>query len=284
VIPQRIQSDLETFLSLLHPQSIHVFISSDDMELVPGLASGLEALERSLGVDIRFTLVVDNVTDVLSSLDENMEAAYLTRMPRLSRSERQEVIEALTNRGVPTFSLVGHTDVDLGALAALLTDPKRQLTRRIALNLSRLIRGRSVSDLPVLLSVDSKLYINGKTVAAVGYSPPLETLLDAQVLNVEALADVGAEPLGFAEALEKAETSNTFLSIQDELVESVRQDEYRARASLLPQVLTDLSYRRTNVRERLQGAVPENANPPRLQRSDGPTGQPCRCRDARVGV
>jgi outer membrane protein TolC len=259
VIPQRVQTDLQTFQEMLHFQSLHVVISSDDMELVPGLAAGLDELEKTLGVDIRFLLVGDDANDVISSLDESVEAAYLTRMPRLTRTGRQDIIEAFTRRGVPTFSLVGHTDVDLGALAALLPDPDGQLTRRIALNLSRLIRGRSVSDLPVLLSVDSRLYINGETAAAVGYSPNLETLLYAQVLNVEALSDVGAEPLGFAEALEKAEISNTFLSIQDELVESVRQDQDRTRSVLLPQVLTDLKYRRTNVGDRLKGVVPEDA-------------------------
>jgi outer membrane protein TolC len=245
---------------MLHFQSVHIVISSDDMELVPGLASGLDELEKALGIDIRFTLVGDDADDVLSSLDESVEAAYLTRMPRLTRSERQKVIEAFTGRGVPTFSLVGHADVDLGALGALLPDPNGQLTRRIALNLARLIRGRTVSDLPVLLSVDSQLYINGETAAAVDYSPDMETLLYAQILNEEALADVEAQPLGFSEALEKAETSNTFLSIQDEIVESVRQDQDRTRSSLLPQVLTDLTYRKTNVGERLKGAVPENAS------------------------
>ena len=117
-----------------------------------------------------------------------------------------------------------------------------------------------MSDLPVLLSVDSKLYLNGQTAAAVSYSPDMETLLSARILNQEALADVGAQPLGFAEALKTAETSNTFLSIQDELVESVRQDQARTRSSLLPQVLTGLSFRKTNVGERLQGVVPENAS------------------------
>jgi outer membrane protein TolC len=260
VIPHRIESDLQTFLGMLHVQSIHIVINAADMQLIPGLASGLDTLEKNLGVDIRFTLVDDDANAVVSSIDESVEAAYLTRMPRLTRSERQTVIDAFTNRGVPTSSLVGHDDVELGALAALLPDPKGQLTRRIALNLSRLIRGRTVSDLPVLLSVDSKLYLNGQTAAAVGYSPDLETLLYAQILNEEALADVGAQPLSFSEALEKAETSNTFLSIQDEIVESVRLDQDRTRSSLLPQVLTDLSYRKTNVGERLQGAVPENAS------------------------
>ena len=111
--------------------------------------------------------------------------------------------------------VMGRAFHDTDQWVSLLPDPNGQLTRRIALNLSRLIRGRSVSDLPVLLSVDSKLYINGTTAAAVGYSPDLETLVYAQILNEEALADVGAQPLDFAEALEKAETSNTFLSIQE---------------------------------------------------------------------
>lgn len=259
VVPHRVETDLRTFAEMLGFESLRVAMTPRELELLPELASRIEGYERSLGIDISFVTASDR-EELLSAIGASVAPVYLTRLPQLSRSDRRQVLELLNSRQIPTFSQMGPTDVELGALATLMPDAGGQLIRRIALNLSRLIRGRSVSDLPVLLSVDSQLYINGRTAAAVGYSPDLETLVYAQILNREALADVGAETLSFPEALKKAETSNIFLSIQDELVESVRLDQDRTRSALLPQVMTDLTYRNTNVGERLQGVVPDNAS------------------------
>ncbi len=259
VLPQRLQNDIETFREMIPFESLHVTLDADDMQLMPGLASGLEELEREMGLDIRFALTSDNLSDILASVDESIEAVYLTRTPRLSFSQRQQLITGLTQKGIPTFSLLGHPDVRLGALAGMTPDITEQLVRRIALNLSRLIRGGSVDELPVLLSVDSRLLVNASTAVAVGYSPNLETRVFAEFLHAEALSEARADVLRLSEAMAQAASNNTFLSIQDELVESVRQDQARTRSALLPQVLTNLQYSKANIREELRGVFPESA-------------------------
>ena len=168
-------------------------------------------------------------------------------------------MRTLTERGIPTFSMSGAPDVDNGAFATLLPDLTEPVVRRVALNLSRLIRGESTSDLPVILTVDTRLFINGRTAAAVGWIPTWETRIFASFRYEDELDEQGAGALTLSEALSQASSNNTFLSIQDEVVESVRQDRARSRSALLPQAGVDLRYRNSNVSEAFKAIFPTNS-------------------------
>lgn len=257
--PHRVETDLRTFQAMVDLRSLHIAVSPRALELLPELATRIEGYEDALGLDISF-LSASNLDDFVANIDASIEAVYLTRMPQLSEEDRRQVLEVLSTRQIPTFSLVGPSDVELGALATSMPDIGEQLVRRVALNLAAVARGTPVPELPVLLSLDPRLVVNGRTAAAVGYAPDLSTRIYARFVHEDELDTRQAEPLSFAGALEQAQTSNTFLSIQDELVESVRQDQYRARSALLPQVLSDFSFQKTNVRQDLQGIVPEQAS------------------------
>ena len=67
-------------------------------------------------------------------------AVYLTRLQRLSSEQRRALIDGLNAAGVPTFSMLGHQDVELGALAGVTPDIESQVVLRVALNLGRLMR------------------------------------------------------------------------------------------------------------------------------------------------
>ncbi|HSF14833.1 MAG TPA: TolC family protein [Vicinamibacteria bacterium] len=255
VLPHRAEQDLAAFREMLAIDSVTVVVGPSDLELLPEIASVLEQYESTLGIDVRFADVEQDVDAFLASQGA-MEAAYLTRLPRLGEAERTRLIAGLTNRGVPTFSLVGHPDVSLGALAALIPDVTEQHVRRIALNVARLARGETTRELPVLLTVDERLMVNARTALIVGYVPSLETRIFASILHEDEIDQRGAEPLTPPQALEQAALSNKFLSVQDEIIESIRQEQFRARSSLLPRAISSLGYRQTNL---LQDVLPDDA-------------------------
>jgi outer membrane protein TolC len=113
--------------------------------------------------------------------------------------------------------------------------------RRVALNLGRLIRGRPATELPVLLSVDTRLRINARTAASIGYTPGRETRIFAEFVHPEEL-ESDAEPLDFRLLFSKAEQGSRSLHVADSLVEGFRLDQDRTRSGLLPQLSANLDY------------------------------------------
>ena len=165
------------------------------------------------------------------------------------------MIQALTQRKLASFSLVGHADVELGVLAATTPDLSLEVIRRAALNLGELIRGRGVEELPVALFVDSQLLINARTAAAIGYSPDLRTRSMARILHPEALIQ-GQQPLTLARTFELAEQGSASLAISQQDVESSLHTRQLARSPLLPQVNAVPSFLKRDVRG-LEGILPD---------------------------
>jgi outer membrane protein TolC len=246
VIPQRVERDFEAFRRLVSFRTLVVLAAAEDLEMLGDVSQKLADYRQRLGIEMQVHPVTPDVDDALVHLPEGTEAIYLTRMPRLSREDRSRLIEGLGAREIPTFSMLGRPDVEMGALAALTPDIQEQVVRRVAINLSRLGRGASASDLPVLLSVDTRLLINARTAVQVGYLPDVETRMFATLLHPEALEEEVDELL-FADALARAEQSNTALSVRDSQVESADHDQDRARSVLLPQLSADVDYLNTGM-------------------------------------
>jgi outer membrane protein len=240
VIPQRVAADVRAFQELVPFKTLHIAVMAEDLNNLDELAAGLQRYEKDLGLELVIVPITTNVTDSMAQLS-GADAVYLTRLQRLTTDQRSELIDQLNGHGIPTFSMLGHTDVELGALAGVSPDIEAQLVRRVALNLGQLLRGRSTTELPVLLSVDTRLRINARTAVAIGYVPQQETRIFAEFVHPEAL-ESDAEPLNFGRLLSMAESGSQSLRVVDSEVEGVRLDMDRAKSSLLPQISANLNY------------------------------------------
>ncbi len=241
VIPSRTERDIRTFEELLKFDTLHVLVEPLDMYLLEFDKQGLNRYEEKLGVKIKFIeIAVDDNAPLLDTNDD-IQAVYFTRLPHLSADRRAKLIELINERKIPSFSALGHTDVKRGVLAGITPDLTQQVARRISLNLLKLINDDDSRDLPILLSVDSRLMINARTAALVDYTPSFETVVVSQIIQQDAL-DSDALPLSFSEALQQAERSNVSLSIKDADVEDALQTKNVARSDLFPQVGMYTSY------------------------------------------
>ena len=145
--------------------------------------------------------------------------------------------------------------MELGALATTGGDVSRQVSRRAALNLSELIRGRPTSHLRVTLAVNTRLIINARTAAAIGYGPDVRTRILAHFLHPEAL-ESEEEPLTLDRTLQMALDGNITLSISEQDVETAFQRQRVAQSAMLPQAYTPATYHRFNPRG-LDGFIPD---------------------------
>jgi outer membrane protein TolC len=235
LIAQRAEGDLRALSELVHADTIHIALAQAYADQYLRLSDEKAALESASATSIEFLPIGPDVAASLAAVGEDVAAVILASAPRLSAAERKELIEGFTARRISTFSLLGHEDVKIGALAARTPDVSTLVARRAALNLSELARGASVRSLPVLLSADPRLLVNGRTGAAVGYRPTIQTRSYASFLHEDALALQESE-LPLADALEVAERNNPTLSISSEDVETALRDKQLARSPMLPQI------------------------------------------------
>jgi outer membrane protein TolC len=240
VLSHRAERDIEVFQSLVPFGTLHIFVGAEEVEGLGISEEKLRAKGEARGIRIEIVKVEPDVERLLGSLGSEVEAVYLTRMPRLDTGSRSRLISGLTDRRIPTFSMVGHADAALGALAGLTPETGQQLVRRASLNLNRLIRGEGTADLPLLLRTDSRLLIDGRTAAALRVPLSPDTLLFASFLHREALEQV-EEPLDLPEVFRMAQEQNTSLAVQDSVTRSAQQDAEIAKSFLLPQLGLDLS-------------------------------------------
>lgn len=257
LVPHMIDRDIHTFREMFSWSSLHITLGEEYLEQGEFVRAEIEKMATKLGIDINFISISDNISESLSRIGEDVEAVVLSEAPRLSAADRRILIRDLTARKIPTFSFQGYPDVELGALAALAPDIIVLVARRAALNINQLIRGESTSDLPIFLSMDLKLLINGRTAAELGYFPNYEVRAMADFLYEDALKR-DAATLTLEEAMKRARENNTSLSISDSQVETSRLTMQVAKSSLFPQIFAGAGFQYDDPWGRLKEIFPKN--------------------------
>jgi hypothetical protein len=108
-LPQLIETDLAT-MDTLFPLAgtAHVLLPESYIGGSTVFDSEIGALEQKMGIRIEPVPLGDNASTAAARLSEEAVTAFVGRTPRWSASDRRELFEGLTERGVATYGLVGH--------------------------------------------------------------------------------------------------------------------------------------------------------------------------------
>ncbi len=234
LIANRAEGDIRQLLELVADRRFHVLIDAAVLDQLALLRAEIDGLETATDTELIAVPVTTDVDAALAALGD-ATAAIITRLPRLTSSEHTRLISGLNARRIPTFSVEGHGDVIDGALAARTPELTTVAARRVAVNISELMRGASMDDLPILVSADPRLLMNAETAVEIGYRPSVTTLALATWLNERAL-QLTREPLVFAQVLRYAERGNLKLAISAQDIVTAEQERGLARSPLLPQI------------------------------------------------
>lgn len=234
LIANRAEGDIRELLDLVPAEQIHVLIDAKMLDELAPLVGEIEALEGATETELIPVPVGTDVDAVLNALGD-AQAAILTHLPRLTIDEHLRLIGGLNDRRIPTFSVEGHGDVFRGALAARTPELTTVAARRVAVNISELMRGASMEDLPILVSADPRLLMNAETAVQIGYQPSVATMALATWVNEGALAPPG-EPLEFSQVLQYAERGNLRLAIQAQDIVTAEKERDLALSPILPQI------------------------------------------------
>lgn len=239
--PQRTDAEVELAYRLIRPERVHVVLDQATYESIPGYDDLLSAYGRELGFGLVPVPVADDWNQALEALGSDVDVVFFDSTPRLPRSERAAFVEALNERNIPTFSGVGPRDLEIGMLATNRRDMTQALVRRVALNIFQLLTGYSTGDLPVMLVSDTRLVINGKTAAKIGFSLTFEARVLGTLLHPEALESM-ADSLAVRTALTMADTGNIDLSISRQEAQTTMRVKQVDRSPLLPQLGVGADY------------------------------------------
>lgn len=235
-----VEKDLRTFKSLFNYKHLVVLVLESDTVLVRILDDYLGHIMETISPGSVFSLVEidpDNIAKGLPKIPAEADAVYLLPLFSEKRNEQMTaIIQALNQRGLPSFALTGEAYVRMGAMAAIAPDRNiNVMARRIAINVLDILEGRDAGTLPVSISrYADNFVLNLETLKKIDYYPSWEAMADARMLNIEKLNQGPVLQLKSV-IFEALERNLDYLTVQ---TDTRIQEEAAgiARSALLPQV------------------------------------------------
>ena len=231
-----VEEDLRQFYQLIQFKHLGIIVDKLFLDALPELRGATYNIQKELGFEITILPVVDNPENALTDLPPGIDAMYIPPLLRFTEEDFKNFSEQLIILKLPSFSLMGREELEMGILATLSgrnIDTIRY-ARRIALYVQSILIGTDAANLKVDLDQPPKLAINMRTARAIGYSPKWQILEVSDVLYKD--ETVSARSIALVEAIQTAVDSNLSLQIDKLDLALAEDDVSRARSPLLPQI------------------------------------------------
>ncbi|MCB9488640.1 MAG: TolC family protein [Deltaproteobacteria bacterium] len=185
------------------------------------------------GADVQLVPVGNSPEEALVSIASDVDAVYVAPMIHMPPTDYDKLIQGLIARKLPSFAFFGETDVRRGVLAGTLpATHQTRITRRVALNLQRILLGEDAGTLSVSVPAEEKLYLNMATAQRIGLAPPLDVVASAIIVQEAGTSET--KRLTLKQAVATALESNLDLAAQRQSTQSGRYDVNQAWANVLP--------------------------------------------------
>ncbi len=233
--PSNVARNLQAFREIVAFKNVAFLVQEGLQDLIPELRANIAREIRELDLAFEVVLVGTSVPAALDAIPADVQAVYVTPLQQLSSEALARLVAGLIARRLPSFSVVGRSEVEAGLLASLSRDADLlRLARRVALNIQRTLEGENPATFPVTFTRRERLTINLATARAIGVSPPWALLTQADLLH-EAETEV-ARQLSLATAVAEAVNANLDVQAIGRFVAAGAEDVREARSFLLPQI------------------------------------------------
>lgn len=228
---------IEVFHDAVGFRHLVIVVDRLTLESLPVLVSS-KAQEITARLNVETTVIAfdNSVVDLLDSIPDGADAVFVGPLLRLDGDGIRALADGLIEKRLPSFSILGRAELVHGLLMASAgrAEDEVRYTRRLALNVQRILLGDEAGEIDVRISEPQRLAINMRTANAIGFYPRYAVLADAEQLYAEALA--AGDPLSLADAMAEALQANLSLDVAaiDPLLAS--EDVRLARSQLLPQL------------------------------------------------
>ena len=234
--PFSLERDFEVFQSIIDFQKLGIFVDPLNEKTINSYISSI-----SKDFEIQFVPISGNPITDLSQLESDVDAIYI--LPDLydSPEKDKELFDAINDKQLPSFSLIGRQDVTQGVLASVSpTNYLNVYARRLALNTMKILEGVNPSSLSTQIGgIEEDFVINMATMKKIEVYPPLDVISEASFVDIDYTSGVqynlkSAVAQGLRENI-SLRAANKNIGIQDEEVDI-------AQSNLLPNLEASTSF------------------------------------------
>ncbi|MET0280982.1 MAG: TolC family protein [Steroidobacteraceae bacterium] len=240
---QGVTNEVRAFHEVVGFRHLAALVDESLLGALPELAGKAAVLAAALDARIDIVSVGGDVNAALASIPAGVDAIYVTPL-RFSDLQVGELARGLAARRLPSFSVVGRSELEAGLLlttGGAERDTER-LARRVVIMLQRIAQQEDPARFEVAFPTTQRLLINMRVAQQIGFSPRWQFLADAEQLHAEAAS---LPPLTLLETMRAALAANPALAASRERL-AVQGDEVRiARSALLPAL--EISGTRTRI-------------------------------------
>jgi len=237
----KVDDQVETFHRIIGFSHLVVLADPLALQVVRELQTKATELQAATGTTIALR-PTSNLTDALGDLPSGTDAVYVAPLMRLSGDDLHLLANQLAQRRLPSFSLLGRSEVEQGLLLSTASDTERtlRLARRVVLDIQRIVEGEDAANIEVAFPGEERLVINMHTAQLIGFSPRWDDLTDA--IQVEAEDTENRRSVSLLQALDASISSNPALRAA-QLGADVAADQAQiARSALLPSLAANTSH------------------------------------------
>jgi outer membrane protein len=233
-VPATFERDIKTFREIIPFKKAAVLINQYLPAAFPELEQRAVDLFREMDLEIFIVRIGHSVDEAINKLPSDVQAVYVLPLPHLSDADYIKLSQELIKRKLPSFSFAGAERVQQGLLAGLNKDVVNRISRRVALNVQRILLGEKPENIPVAISLDKQLTINDGTSRAIGVYPSWAILTEAELIGIEQRQI--ERKVDLYKVAEQAIAANLDLLAKEYMVTAGKQDVYQTRSKLLPAI------------------------------------------------
>lgn len=231
-VPATFKRDMQIFKDIIAFRQLAVLINQNLIDAFPGLEQCCKETLEELDLEVEIIGIGKSIEDALNKLPRNVEAVYILPLPHFTDEQYQKLADALIELKLPSFAYGGAVRVEQGILAGLNKDVVNRISRRVGINVQRILLGEKPEQIPVAISIKQQLTINEATANAIGVAPSWAVITEAEIVGreqrpIERVLDLNR-------VLQEAMNANLDLIAKGFTIEAGKQDVNDARAKLMP--------------------------------------------------
>ena len=183
-----------------------------------------------------------NLKASLAKIPSDVDAIFVTPLYNLTTAQRKEVFDYAISKKLPSYSIVGREDVELGAMLGTSTmDVDKKIAEATSFNIHGVLHGNAVKNERIPFYDDKVIFYNSDTGDAVGYTPPLRLLNNSVVITHKELPKYSLGTL-----IDALDDTNLDIKRKQFLISAARRSVASAYLRYLPTLRLDLGYQSYN--------------------------------------
>lgn len=233
---RNIEKELEHFYEIFPFKKISILFNKNAIGASNErrLKQKISALSSKFNCIIYPVVIDEDITNALSKIPDDTDALLLGSSYNISSQDLKKVIDYLKLRKIPSYSPL-QAQVESGVLVGV--SPEKDATsiyRKLGLMIDEIQNGVNAKDLQVTLGRKKQLYFNLETSKAINFSPTIQTLFTANLINGESI--INKNQFSLIQILEKAIDVNLGVQVSYKDLALTDQEIREAKSYYLPTV------------------------------------------------